>query len=58
MQDGRLPVLTIDPLVEQAMGEVLRPGEHGSFLALDPDTVERFSTDLARKIEDVEQTGV
>ncbi len=55
--DGRLPLLTLDPLAEHAMLEVLRPGEHGSFLALDPAYIERLLTDLAARAESAEQLG-
>jgi flagellar biosynthesis protein FlhA len=52
---GRLAVITIEPLFEHSLLETLRTGEDGSFLALDPETAERFATlvvDTARAAED------
>jgi flagellar biosynthesis protein FlhA len=55
--DGRLPVLTFDPLLEQTLLEALRTGESGSFLMLDPMYAERLALEAARVAEQVEQTG-
>ena len=55
--DGRLPVLTLDPLAEHAMLEVLRPGDNGTFLALDPSYTERLLSDLTTRVEQAEMRG-
>jgi flagellar biosynthesis protein FlhA len=55
--DGRLPVLTFEPLAEHALLEALRPGEAGSFLALDPSYAERLVLAVAKQAEQAEQRG-
>ena len=55
--DGRLPVLTFDPLLEQTLLEALRTGESGSFLMLDPMYAERLAVEATRLAEQAEQTG-
>jgi flagellar biosynthesis protein FlhA len=55
--DGRLPVVTVDPLVEHMLLESLRAGDQGTFLSLDPDTAERLVVDIARTSEAAEQSG-
>jgi flagellar biosynthesis protein FlhA len=55
---GRLPVLTLDPLVEHSLAEALRVGEHGSYLALDPGIAEQIALAVAREAEAAEMRGV
>ena len=55
--DGRLPVITFDPLMEQTLLESLRTGESGSFLLLDPAYAERLAVETARLATVAEQTG-
>ena len=55
--DGRLPVLTFEPLVEHAMLESLRTGESGSFLALEPNQAEQLAMEVARVAQTAEQRG-
>ena len=55
--DGRLPVLTFEPMVEHAMLESLRTGESGSFLALDPNQAEQLAMEIARVAQTAEQRG-
>jgi flagellar biosynthesis protein FlhA len=55
--DGRLPLITLDPMVEHSLLEALRPGDSGSFLALDPERAERLAIEVARRAEDAEQRG-
>jgi flagellar biosynthesis protein FlhA len=55
--DGRLPVLTFEPLVEHAMLESLRTGDSGSFLALDPNQAEQLAMEVARVAQTAEQRG-
>jgi len=57
-QDGRLPCITLDPLIEHGLAETLRTGEGGSFLALEPELLERLSIDITRRVEQAEQAGI
>jgi flagellar biosynthesis protein FlhA len=56
-QDGRLSVITLDPLLEQRMLEKLRAGEHGSFLALEAEDAEHIVVETNRLAERAEQLG-
>ncbi|MEW6477627.1 MAG: flagellar biosynthesis protein FlhA [Actinomycetota bacterium] len=55
--DGKLPVLTLDPMLEHALMESLRPGEAGSYLALDPEVAERLLTQVGAVATAAEQQG-
>ena len=55
--DNRLPVITFDPITEQALLEQLRPTESGVVLALDPNVAELLATVIAREAEAAEQRG-
>jgi len=55
--DGKLPVLTLDPLLEHSLLESLRPGEAGSFLALDPEVAERLLAEVSTTARAAEQQG-
>jgi flagellar biosynthesis protein FlhA len=55
--DGRLPLLSIEPMIEHALLESLRTGDAGSFLALDPATSERLALETARLAAAAEQAG-
>jgi flagellar biosynthesis protein FlhA len=55
--DGRLPVLTFEPLAEHALLESLRHGDQGSFLALDPSYAERLVLSLSNLVQQAEQRG-
>jgi flagellar biosynthesis protein FlhA len=55
--DGRLPVLTFDPMLEQTLLESVRPAEGGSFLLLDGVHVESLMADVARAVDVAEQSG-
>jgi flagellar biosynthesis protein FlhA len=57
-KQGRLPVITFDPLVEHALAETLRSGDHGSYLALDPQTAEQLALAVAREAEAAEMKGI
>ncbi|MCU1373415.1 MAG: flagellar biosynthesis protein FlhA [Actinomycetia bacterium] len=56
--NGRLAVLTIEPLLEHTLLESMRTGEQGSFLALDPDTAEQFAMRVAGMAREAEERGV
>jgi len=55
--DGRLPVITFDPLLEQTLLESLRTGDSGAFLMLDPSYAEQLALEAARLAQQAEQTG-
>ncbi len=55
--DGRLSVITFDPLLEQRMLETLRQGDSGSFLVMDPMLAERIAIETARVAQAVEAAG-
>jgi flagellar biosynthesis protein FlhA len=55
--DGRLPVITFDPLLEQTLLESLRSGESGTFLMLDPTYAGQLAVEAARLAQQAEQTG-
>jgi flagellar biosynthesis protein FlhA len=55
--NGKLPVISVDPITEQRLGEVLRHGEQGSFLSLDPADAEKLVREVARLAEAAEQRG-
>jgi flagellar biosynthesis protein FlhA len=57
-KDNKLPVITLDPLVEHALAETLRAGDHGSYLAIDPQTAEQLALATAREAEAAEMKGV
>jgi flagellar biosynthesis protein FlhA len=54
---GRLPALTLDPVLEHGLLEALRPGEGGSHLALDADVADALLASVAATIHDVEDRG-
>ena len=57
-KDNKLPVITLDPLVEHALAETLRTADTGSFLALDPQTAEQLALAVAREAEAAEMKGI
>jgi len=54
---GILSVLTLEPMLEHGLLESLRPGEQGTFLALDAEWAEGVVGDVARLCEQAEQMG-
>ena len=56
--NGRLPVVTFDPLVEQSLIASVMRGELGSQLALDPETAQRLATGVARRVRAAEDEGL
>ena len=55
--DGRLPVITFEPMLEQSLLENLRGGESGSFLAVDPAFAEAVAVQVQSTAERAEQRG-
>ena len=56
--DGKLPVITLDPLLERTLFESLRTADGGSFLAVDGQTLELLITRVAAIVRDIERLGV
>ncbi len=55
--DGKLPVITIDALVEHGLIEAVVPGDQGSVLAIDPHRAERLVREVAQLAEQAENLG-
>ncbi|WP_033346635.1 flagellar biosynthesis protein FlhA [Catenuloplanes japonicus] len=55
--DGTLTVITLDPQLEHAMLESLRPSENGMFLALDATLAENVVNQIGMHSEIAEQQG-
>jgi flagellar biosynthesis protein FlhA len=55
--DGRLAVLTLDPVLERSLVSSVRPGDDGTVLAVDPVLAERLLAEVQAAAERVEQTG-
>ena len=53
-QGGRLPALTMEPLLEQSLLEALRAGDNGSWLAVDGPRVEALLEAVNRAVVDAE----
>jgi flagellar biosynthesis protein FlhA len=58
LHDGRLPVLTLDPLLEHGLVDAIRPTETGAVLAADPETTERLMASVTHAVRTVEQSGM
>jgi flagellar biosynthesis protein FlhA len=56
--DGRLTVITLDPMLEQSLLESLRPSETGAFMAIDGMRAEAMVSEAGRLVEAAEQQGV
>jgi flagellar biosynthesis protein FlhA len=54
---GTLPVITLDPLVEQALAEAVRPAEDGPVLDVDPSILERVVESVTRTVHAAEEQG-
>ena len=54
--DGHLAVITMEPLLEQQLGEVLRTSDNGSFLAL-PPTRPKPDLAVAQSAQEAEARG-
>ncbi len=54
---GVLPVVTLDPLVEQALAEAVKPGDDGPVLDVDPAILERVVESITATVRRVEEQG-
>ena len=55
--EDTLSVLTLDPQVEEQIRKGVQQTEHGSFISLDPATVQRIVQGIQKKVEDVAAKG-
>ena len=55
--DGRLSVITFDPMLEQRLLESLRPSEAGAYLMIDPLLAARLAMEAARVAQVAEAAG-
>ncbi|MEV6600664.1 flagellar biosynthesis protein FlhA [Actinoplanes sp. NPDC051346] len=56
--DGRLTVITLEPMLEQSLLESLRPSETGIFMAIDGMRAEAIVSESGRLVEAAEQAGI
>src|ERR1700761_5524155 len=56
--EGRLTVITLEPMLEQQLLESLRPSETGAFMAIDGMRAEAIVSEAARLAETAEQQGL
>ncbi|BCJ53802.1 flagellar biosynthesis protein FlhA [Actinoplanes sp. NBRC 14428] len=56
--DGRLTVITLEPVLEQSLLESLRPSETGAFMAIDGLRAEAIVSEAGRLVEAAEQAGI
>jgi flagellar biosynthesis protein FlhA len=54
---GRLPVVTLDPLIEHTLIDTVRAAESGTFLAIDPQVAERLVLDIGALCHAAEERG-
>ena len=50
-EEGRIYCVTLDPQVEEAVSSAIKPGEHGSYLAIDPTLAQTIIRSLASCLE-------
>ncbi|MFW8745935.1 FHIPEP family type III secretion protein, partial [Mesorhizobium japonicum] len=58
LDDGLLRVVMIDPALEQAMLEGLRPSEFGTQIVLGPDRLEAVLTSLSAALQSAQERGI
>jgi len=56
--DGELKVLTIDPNLENKITSSVRSTEHGTYLAIDPDTAQKIIDNLSEQVNKFNQAGL
>ncbi|MFL6145732.1 MAG: flagellar biosynthesis protein FlhA [Labedaea sp.] len=56
--DGALPVITLDPRIEQVLLEGLRITDAGAAIVLEPDDAEHILGEIARLASQVEERGL
>jgi flagellar biosynthesis protein FlhA len=56
-KDKTLPVMTLDPKIEQQILDSIQPSDYGTYLALDPKILQTLVQNLAREVEKVTLQG-
>jgi flagellar biosynthesis protein FlhA len=56
--NGRLTVITLDPMLEQGLLESLRPSDSGAFMAIEGMRAEAIVSEAAQLVESAEQQGL
>jgi flagellar biosynthesis protein FlhA len=56
--NGRLVVITLDPMLEQSLLESLRPSDSGAFMAIDGMRAEAMVTEAGHLVDAAEQQGL
>ncbi|HHT46173.1 MAG TPA: flagellar biosynthesis protein FlhA [Firmicutes bacterium] len=57
-EDGKLSVITLDPLLEKRIAESLQQTIHGSFPVLEPETAQRILQGVSKLVEKLRGKGV
>jgi flagellar biosynthesis protein FlhA len=57
VRDGVLPVLTLDPVLEQQLVDGVRPGEDGTVLTIDGRTAEALINEIVAATRQAEEQG-
>jgi flagellar biosynthesis protein FlhA len=57
-EQGRLSVITLDPMTERLLLDGVRTGDSGSFLTGDASVLERVVTEVSNLVTEVENRGV
>ncbi|MDA8224147.1 flagellar biosynthesis protein FlhA [Desulfosporosinus sp.] len=57
-KDKNLPVITLDPQIEQQILDSIQPSEYGTYLALDPKVLHVLMQNLTREVEKVVLKGL
>ncbi|MFP5358986.1 MAG: flagellar biosynthesis protein FlhA [Actinomycetes bacterium] len=55
---GVLRVVTLEPVLEQRLVESRRPGDDGTQLAVDPDSLERLMVAARARVDEAERAGL
>lgn len=56
--DGNIKVMTIDPSVEKKIASSVRSSDHGTYLALDPDTAQAIIDNLSVEVGKFNKAGI
>lgn len=56
-ENGRLAVITVEPMLEQTLVQDLRPGEAGTQLVMDPSKLDAILTSLSSAVAAAESAG-
>ncbi|AMM31434.1 flagellar biosynthesis protein FlhA [Sinomonas atrocyanea] len=57
VENGRLSVITVEPVLEQTLVQDLRPGETGTQLVMDPGKLDAILTSLSSAVAAAESAG-